>query len=133
MRAVILGCSRTGANLALNLVSEGHDVAVIDFHRGSFARLGLDFPGQTVLGTGIDEDILREAGIEHADAFVATTNGDNTNVMAAQIAREIFHVPQVICRIYDLGREDFYRDTIGLTTISPTRLGVQAIRGLLKT
>lgn len=133
MKVVVLGCSRTGANLALSLVAEGHDVTVVDFNRGAFARLGIGFRGQTVLGTGIDEDILREAGIEQAEAFIATTNGDNTNVMAAQIAREIFHVPQVICRIYDLGREDFYRDTIELTTISPTRLGVQAIRALLKT
>jgi len=132
MKVIILGCGRTGANLALSLVAQGHQVTVIDFNRQAFSRLGLDFPGDTVLGTGIDEDVLRQAGIEQADAFVATTNGDNTNVMAAQIAKEIFHVPQVICRIYDPKREAFYRETIGLTTISPTRLGVQAIRELLK-
>jgi trk system potassium uptake protein TrkA len=132
MRIVILGCGRTGAQLALDLVAEGHQVTVIDANPDSFHRLGVDFEGDTVLGTGIDEDVLREAGIEQADAFIATTNGDNTNVMAAQVAREVFKVPQVICRIYDLGREEFYRDTIGLTTISPTRLGVAAIRQQLR-
>jgi trk system potassium uptake protein len=132
MKIVILGCGRTGARLALDLVAEGHQVTVIDSSPAAFDRLSIDFQGDTVLGTGIDEDVLRQAGINEADVFVATTNGDNTNVMAAQVAREVFRVPQVICRIYDLGREEFYRDKIGLTTISPTRLGVHAIRALLK-
>jgi trk system potassium uptake protein len=128
MRVVILGCGRTGAQLALDLAAEGHHVTVVDANPAAFQRLGVDFQGDTVLGTGIDEDVLREAGIEHAGIFIATTNGDNTNVMAAQVAKEVFKVPQVICRIYDLGREAFYRQTIGLTTISPTRLSVAAIR-----
>ena len=131
MRVIILGCSRTGATLALGLAEQGHNVTVIDFDSRSFARLGLGFPGDTVLGTGIDEDVLRRAGIEQADAFIALTNGDNTNIMASQVAKEVFHVAQVICRIYDPGRETFYRDVIGLTTISPTRLGVDAIRRLM--
>ena len=132
MNIVILGCGRTGARLALDLVAEGHRVTVVDMNPAAFHRLGVDFVGDTVLGTGIDEDILRQAGIEGAGIFIATTNGDNTNVMAAQVAREVFKVPQVICRIYDLGREEFYRDTIGLTTISPTRLGAAAIRELIR-
>jgi trk system potassium uptake protein TrkA len=101
MYIVILGCGRTGAFLAKRLVAEGHRVAIIDRNASSFKRLGRDFPGETVAGTGIDEDVLRRAGIENAQAFIAVTNGDNTNVMAAQVAREVFGVPRVICRIYD--------------------------------
>jgi len=85
------------------LVIEGHQVAVVDKNSAAFARLGPEFPGELVIGTGIDEDVLREAGIEQAEAFVAVTNWDNTNVMAAQVAKDIFGVTRVICRIYDLG------------------------------
>lgn len=130
MRIVILGCGRVGAHLAKTLVTEGHQVAVIDKNSAAFARLGSDFPGNLVVGTGIDEDVLRRAGIERADAFVAVTNGDNTNVMAAQIAKEIFGVPRVICRIYDPLREEIYR-SLGLETICPTILGATKIKEAL--
>jgi len=130
MRVVILGCGRTGAQLAKALAGEGHQVAVIDRRSAAFKRLGPDFAGQMVLGTGIDEDILRRAGIEQADAFVAVTNGDNTNVMAAQVAKEIFGVRRVICRIYDPLREEIYR-TLGLDTICPTLWGATRIREML--
>jgi trk system potassium uptake protein TrkA len=131
MRIVILGCGRVGAQLAKTLVAEGHQVAVIDKNNAAFAHLGLDFPGNLVVGTGIDEDVLRRAGIEQAGAFVAVTNGDNTNVMAAQVAREIFSVPQVICRIYDPLREEIYR-TLGLETICPTLWGTNRIKEILE-
>ena len=88
---------------------DGHHVTVIDNNRRAFDRLGSDFPGEMVLGNGIDEDVLRQAGIESADGFASLTNGDNRNIMAAQIALEIFKVPRVITRIYDPIREDVYR------------------------
>lgn len=119
MNVVIMGCGRVGARVAILLDHAGHRVSVVDVDSKSFRRLPSDFGGHTVIGTGIDEDVLRLAGIETADAFVAVTNGDNRNIMAAQVARHVFDVPQVICRIYDPVREDSYR-RLGLTTICPT-------------
>ena len=119
MKIVILGCGRVGSTLAVSLDREGHDVSVIDRNQRQFQRLGDDFRGQTVRGTGIDEDVLRQAGIERADVFVAVTNGDNTAIMASQVAREVFRVPHVITRIYDPVREELYR-SLGLDTVCPT-------------
>lgn len=130
MRVVILGCGRSGAYLARKLSGEGHEVTVIDRSSEAFRRLGPDFAGNLVVGTGIDEDVLRQAGIEQADAFVAVTNGDNTNVMAAQVAKEIFGVRRVVCRIYDPLRAEIYRD-LGLETICPTLLGANRIAEIL--
>ena len=131
MRVVILGCGRTGANLARMLAAEGHQVTVIDKARASFSRLGPDFTGNMVIGIGIDEDVLRRAGIEGAEAFVAVTNGDNTNAMSAQMARDIFGVPRVICRIYDPLRAEIYRK-LGLEVICPTLWGATQIKGILE-
>lgn len=119
MKVVIMGCGRVGARVAILLDHAGHRVSVIDVDSRAFRRLPPDFKGETVIGTAIDEDVLREAGIEEADAFVAVTNGDNRNIMAAQVARHIFNVPEVVCRIYDPVREDAYR-RLGLTTVCPT-------------
>jgi trk system potassium uptake protein len=119
MKVVIMGCGRVGARVASLLDHNGHDVTVIDSEPAAFRRLSDEFDGDTVIGTAIDEDILRLAGIEQADAFIAVTNGDNRNIMAAQVARMIFDVPQVILRIYDPVREDTYR-RLGLTTVCPT-------------
>lgn len=130
MRIVILGCGRVGAYLARMLAAEGHQVTVIDRNSAAFARLGSDFAGDLVVGTGIDEDVLRRAGIEQAEAFVAVTNGDNTNVMAAQLARDVFGVPRVICRVYDPLREEIYRG-LGLETICPTLWGATRIKEIL--
>ena len=130
-RVVILGCGRVGAYLAKTLAAAGWQVAVIDKENTAFNRLGADFTGELITGTGIDEDVLRRAGIERAEAFVAVTNGDNTNVMAAQVARHIFNVPHVICRIYDPLREKFYRN-LGLETICPTLWGATRIREILE-
>jgi trk system potassium uptake protein TrkA len=130
MRVIILGCGRAGAYLAKMLATEGHQVTVIDRERVAFARLGSDFPGEMVTGTGIDEDILRGAGIAGADAFVAVTNGDNTNVMAAQVARDLFGVPKVVCRIYDPLRAEIYRG-LGLQVICPTFWSANEIKGML--
>jgi trk system potassium uptake protein TrkA len=102
----------------------GHEVSVIDFSSDSFQRLSPDFRGETVQGNGVDEEILIRAGIKEADAFAAVTNGDNRNIMASQIAKEIFHVNKVMCRIYDPIREETYRE-LGLETICPTKVGAQ--------
>src|SRR6266498_5546516 len=101
MKIIILGCGRVGIYLARSLDKAGHKVTVIDRNSDSFTKLGADYGGQMVLGTGIDEDVLKKAGIERADAFVAVTNGDNTNAMAAQIAKHVFHVQHVVARLYD--------------------------------
>jgi trk system potassium uptake protein len=119
MRVVIMGCWRVGARVAGLLDHSGNEISVIDTDSRSFRRLPAGFGGETVIGTGIDEDVLRKAGIEDAEAFIAVTNGDNRNIMAAQVARLVFEVPQVICRIYDPVREDTYR-RLGLTTVCPT-------------
>src|SRR5258708_33901385 len=101
MKLVIVGCGRVGAMAALALSKAGHQVTVIDSNRRAFDRLGSDFTGEMGLGNGIDEDVLRQAGIQSADGFASLTNGDNRNIMAAQIAREIFKVPPVITPNYD--------------------------------
>lgn len=119
MKVVVMGCGRVGARVASNLAHNGHDVSVVDTDSRAFKRLPVDFAGNTIIGTGIDEDVLRSAGIEDATAFVAVTNGDNRNIMAAQVAKVIFKVPEVICRIYDPVREDTYR-RLGLFTVCPT-------------
>jgi len=121
LKVVIMGCGRVGARVAAVLDHNGHQVTVIDINSRSFRRLPEEFRGRTLIGTGIDEDVLRRAGIAEAAAFVAVTNGDNRNIMAAQVARNIFSVPEVICRIYDPVREDTYR-RLGLTTICPTTI-----------
>ena len=119
MKVVIMGCGRVGARVASILDHNGHDVTVIDTNPGAFRRLAAEYTGDTVIGTGIDEDVLRNADIANAHAFIAVTNGDNRNIMAAQVARSIFDVPEVIARIYDPVREDTYR-RLGLTTVCPT-------------
>jgi trk system potassium uptake protein TrkA len=119
IHVVVMGCGRVGARIASILDHNGHRVTVVDTNSLSFRRLSPDFSGDTVIGTGIDEDVLKSAGIEDAAAFIAVTNGDNRNIMAAQVARLVFEVPEVICRIYDPVREDTYR-RLGLTTVCPT-------------
>ncbi len=127
MHVVIMGCGRVGAQLATNLGREGHDVTVLDLSASKFERfLADDFGGRKVVGDGRDQDVLRNAGVEGADAFVACTAGDNRNVMAAQMARILFNVPRVVCRIYDPLREEMYR-MLGLRTISPTKVGAELL------
>ena len=107
--------------MARELDRTGHDVTIIDERVSAFSRLGDDFRGNMVVGTGIDESVLRRAGIEGADCFASVTNGDNRNIMAAQIAKVVFKVPRVITRIYDPIREEVYRE-LGLETVCSTRL-----------
>ncbi len=126
MRVVIMGCGRVGAQLAVMLERRGHEVTVLDTNPNAFERLPRDFKGRKLVGNGIDQDVLRRAGIERADAFVACTQGDNRNVMAAQVAKHIFNVPRVVSRIYDPIREEIYR-MLGLRTISPTKVGAELL------
>lgn len=131
MKFVILGCGRVGATLAQLLSAEAHDVTVIDQSSDAFSRLGQDFPQEkTIVGDGTDEDVLRRAGIEDADAFVAVTNGDNRNILASQIAQYTFGVPKVMCRIYDPIRQETY-NAMGLESICPTIVGAKLFRDAL--
>lgn len=127
MNVVIMGCGRVGAQLAALLDEDGHKVTILDTESYSFRRLPSSFKGTALVGDGTDADYLKRAGIEEADAFIAVTQGDNRNVMAAQIAKHIFNVPKVVCRIYDPLREELYH-TLGLETISPTTIGAQLLR-----
>ena len=131
MKVVIMGCGRVGARLAGLLATDGHTVIVLDTDGYSFRRLPADFSGTALLGNGLNEEALKRAGIEEADAFVAVTQGDNRNVMAAQIAKHIFNVPKVVCRIYDPLRQDLY-DTLGLEAISPTTVFAQILKEKLE-
>lgn len=126
MNIVILGCGRVGALLAIQLERAGNSVTIIDKSSDSFQRLDPEFTGNTVTGNGVDEEVLRRANIERADAFVAVTNGDNRNIMASQMAKELFHIKKVLCRIYDPLRESSYRE-LGLQTFCPTNLGANVL------
>ncbi len=126
MKVVILGCGRVGAELAMMLERANHTVSIIDSSSDSFQRLDLRFKGQRIIGNGVDEEVLKRAGLETADAFAAVTNGDNRNIMASQIAKEIFRVPRVVCRIYDPIRQSTYR-ALGLEAFSPTIIGAEVM------
>lgn len=126
MKAIIVGCGRVGARLARQLDAEGHHVAVVDQQVSAFDRLGRNFGGEMIVGNCIDEAVLRRAGVESADCFVSVTNGDNRNLMAAQIAQRFFKVRRVITRVYDPIRESVYREQ-GLETFCPTQLGADLI------
>jgi trk system potassium uptake protein TrkA len=130
MRYVIVGCGRVGSTLAKLLVAEAHDVTVVDENPAAFKRLGVDFPGRVEVGTGIDYDVLKRAGSEGADGFVAVTDGDNRNVMAALIAQRLFNIPRIVARIYDPPRGQLYRE-LGIETVCPTTIGAKMIRDRL--
>ncbi len=126
MKVVIMGCGRVGSTLATLMDQAGHRVTVIDSNSDAFQRLASDFKGEKIAGNGVDEEILRRAGIETADAFAAVTNGDNRNIMASQIAKEIFAIKKVVCRIYDPIRDSTYRE-LGMETICPTLVGAEML------
>lgn len=130
MKIVILGCGRVGATLATMMDRAGYTVSIIDSSSDSFQRLDADFGGETILGNGIDGEVLIRAGIKDADAFAAVTNGDNRNIMASQIAKEIFKVKKVVCRIYDPIRQSTYNE-LGLESISPTIVGAELLFGAI--
>jgi trk system potassium uptake protein TrkA len=128
---VIMGCGRVGASLARAIERAGHEVAVIDQDEGSFRRLGTSFEGRTVTGVGFDRDTLREAGIEDAYAFAAVSSGDNSNILAARVAREKYGVENVVARIYDPGRAEIYQ-RLGIPTVATVKwTSDQMLRRLL--
>jgi trk system potassium uptake protein TrkA len=121
MKIIVMGCGRVGARLAGMMDAAGHSVTVLDTDSYSFRRLPTGFKGKALIGNGIDEEALKRAGIQTADAFIAVTQGDNRNIMSAQIAKHIFGVKRVICRIYDPLRQELYQ-TLGIESLSPTSI-----------
>ncbi|MBR7743436.1 TrkA family potassium uptake protein [Phycicoccus sp. BSK3Z-2] len=131
MHFVIMGCGRVGASLARAIEAAGHEVAVIDQDEGSFRRLGASFDGRTVQGVGFDRDTLRRAGIEDAYAFAAVSSGDNSNILAARVAREKYGIENVVARIYDPGRAEIYQ-RLGIPTVATVKwTSDQMLRRLL--
>lgn len=130
MNILIVGCGQVGSRLASSLSEEGHDVSIVDRSEKNFNLLSDDYRGMTTVGVPIDQDVLKKAGIESCDAVAAVSQDDNVNIMCSQLAREIFHVPSVLARIYDPRREDVFSH-FGLHTVCPTNLTVAAIRSAL--
>jgi trk system potassium uptake protein len=130
MRYLIVGCGRVGSALAKYLDADGHEVIVVDENATAFKRLGQKFKGHVVVGTGIDFDVLKRAGAATADGFIAVTNGDNRNIMAALIAQRMFKIKRVVARIYDPPRGQMYRE-LGVETVCPTTVGAKLIRDVL--
>lgn len=130
MYGVIVGSGRLGAALAAALSQEGHDIVVVDRNASAFARLGAGFNGTTILGIGIDEDVLKRAGIEHADFLCAMTSSDSVNLMVAQVARKVFGVGKVVARIFDPSKAELYRD-LDIEAVSTVSAGVADIRNTL--
>lgn len=126
LSVIILGCGRVGSTLARQMALEGHRVTIIDLTSDAFRRLGTRFKGQRIVGTGLDRDTLLKAGLDRADVFIAVTQGDNSNIMATQIAKEVFEVPRVIARIYDPIRAQAYRE-MGIITLCTTTLAANLI------
>ena len=120
MHVLIVGCGRVGSGLARDLVTQGFDVAIIDESPEAFHLLGDDFPGEFVVGRALDWEVLREAGIERAVAFVACTDGDNTNIVVAQIAQKKYGIRCVVARVYDPLRAELFAQ-VGINTVCPTR------------
>jgi trk system potassium uptake protein len=127
MKVLIMGCGRTGSQLASMLDAEGHKVTILDTNDLSFRRLSSDFKGTALMGDGINDDTLIKAGIQNVDAFIAVTQKDNRNIMAAQIARHLFKVPKVMLRIYDPLRRELYTK-LGFETFSPTIIFAQLLK-----
>lgn len=130
MYVVIMGCGRAGSQLARRLAADGYEVAIIDKNPVAFHVLGTDFKGKMVTGIGFDREVLIEAGIEMADAFIAVSSGDNSNIVSSRIAKTTFRVPKVITRIYDPRRAEIYRG-MGIPTVAPVTWGVNRITDLL--
>ena len=130
MRVIIMGCGRVGSELSNELVDDGHEVTVIDKNPEAFFRYPPGDAATTVVGLGFDRDVLMEAGIKDADAFVAVSSGDNSNIVSARVALENFHVPKVVARIYDPRRADIY-ERLNIPTVATTRWGVKQIQLML--
>jgi trk system potassium uptake protein TrkA len=123
VKALVIGCGRVGSNVALELSDEGWDVTAVDEKEEALGRLGETWRGGFVLGHGMDVDVLREAGIEDADAVIVATDGDNTNIVIAQVAMKRFDNQCVVVRILDPARADFY-SSLGIRVICPTKTAI---------
>ncbi len=130
MNVIVMGCGRLGSRIASVLDQEGHHVTVLDTNESAFKRLPASFRGARVAGNGMDAATLERGGVTEADAFFAVTQGDNRNYFASQMAREVYHVKRVLCRVYDPVREEIFRD-LGLETFSPTSFGAQIMVEML--
>ncbi len=130
MNVIVMGCGRLGSRIATVLDQEGHHVTVLDNNEGAFKRLPSGFRGDRVVGNAMDASTLERGGVAEADAFFAVTQGDNRNYFASQMAREVYHVKRVLCRVYDPVREEIFRD-LGLETFSPTSFGAQIMVEML--
>ena len=126
MKIVIFGCGRVGSQLAVLLSSLGHEISIIDSNPDAFLKLPETYKGTNILGNGMDDDVLRRAGIENADAFIAVTQGDNRNIMVSEMAKFVYNVPKVITRVYDPVRCEMF-GKLGLDTSSPTITFTNAI------
>jgi trk system potassium uptake protein len=126
MRALVIGCGRVGSSIALLLQREGWDVAVLDENEDALSRLGEHWPGAFIVGHGMDTDLLRQAGIEEADAVVVATDGDNTNIVIGQVAQKRFGVDCVVVRVLDPARAKFFRER-GMRTVCPTEVAIDEL------
>ena len=126
MKVVIMGCGRVGAQLTVELSQAGHEVSIIDKRVEAFDRLPPGFDAKKVVGLGFDRDVLEEAGIKEAEAFIAVSNGDNSNIVSARVAREHYHVPRVVARIYDPRRAEIY-ERLNIPTIATVRWAAKQI------
>jgi trk system potassium uptake protein len=131
MKAVVIGAGRVGSSVAKRLAAEGWDVTAVDETEAALVRLGEDWSGGFVVGHGMDLDVLRRAGIEDADAVVVSTNGDNTNIVVAQVAQDLFKVPMVVVRLLDPYRAEFYGSR-GLHTVCPTSTAIDVLTDALR-
>jgi len=121
-----VGCGRVGSELTIQLAKGGHDVTILDKRPSAFDRLPPGFEARTMVGLGFDRELLEEAGVKEADAFISVTNGDNSNIVSARVAREYYHVPKVIARIYDPRRAEIY-ERLNIPTVATTTWGVKQI------
>ena len=127
MHIIVVGCGRVGSDLATQLSEEGHSVVVIDKNRDQFRRLGASFSGTTIVGSGFDRDVLFQANASGADAFAAVTNGDNSNILCARIAREKYSIVNVVARIYDPRRAVIYQ-RLGIPTVATVTWTTQQVK-----
>ena len=131
MKALIIGCGRVGSSIALQLLREEWEVTVIDENEDALSRLGENWPGAFLVGHGMDTDLLRDAGIEEADAVVVATDGDNTNIVIGQVTQKRFGIDCTVVRILDPARADFYAQR-GLRTVCPTSTAVRLAKDLIE-
>ncbi len=127
---IVVGCGRVGAELALSIYAQGHTVTVVDSNPRAFDRLGADFRGRTVQGEAIDRDVLKRADIEHTDAFAAVTTSDSVNIVAARVAKDMYHVPHVVARVYNPRRAPIY-EKLGIQTITSSSWGAKRMEQLM--